>query len=62
MPRAWRGLWIENEYLRALVLPEIGGRIHILQDKTNGYDLIYRQDVIKPALVGLAGAVDQRRH
>ncbi len=53
--RAWRGIWIENEYLRALVLPEIGGRIHVLQDKTNGYDLIYRQDVIKPALVGLAG-------
>lgn len=55
VPRAWRGVWIENEYLSALVLPEIGGRIHILQDKTNGYDLIYRQDVIKPALVGLAG-------
>lgn len=53
--RPWRGIWIENAYLRALVLPEIGGRIHILQDKTNGYDLIYRQDVIKPALVGLAG-------
>jgi hypothetical protein len=53
--RSWRGIWIENEFLRALVLPEIGGRIHVLQDKTNGCDLIYRQDVIKPALVGLAG-------
>ena len=38
-----------------MVLPEIGGRIHVLQDKTNGYDLIYNQPVIKPALVGLAG-------
>lgn len=55
VPRKWKAIWIENEYLRALVLPEIGGRIHVLQDKTNGYDLIYRQDVIKPALVGLAG-------
>lgn len=53
--REWKAIWIENEFLRALVLPEIGGRIHILQDRTNGYDLIYRQDVIKPALVGLAG-------
>lgn len=52
---SWKGVWIENEYLRVLVLPEIGGRIHALQDKTNGYDLIYRQAVIKPALVGLAG-------
>ena len=27
----------------------------MFQDKTNGYDLIYHQPVIKPALVGLAG-------
>lgn len=53
--RKWRAVWIENEFLRALVLPEIGGRIHAIQDKTNGYDLIYNQPVIKPALVGLAG-------
>jgi tetratricopeptide (TPR) repeat protein len=53
--RKWKAIWIENEFIRALVLPEIGGRIHILQDKTNGYDTIYRQPVIKPALVGLAG-------
>ena len=27
----------------------------MLQDKTNEYDFFYRQRVIKPALVGLAG-------
>lgn len=54
--RPWRAVWLENEYLRAMVLPELGGRVHVLQDKTNGYDLIYRQAVIKPALVGLAGS------
>ena len=53
--RKWKAIWIENEFIRAMVLPEIGGRIHVLQDKTNGYDTIYRQPVIKPALVGLAG-------
>ncbi len=53
--REWQALWIENEFLRVLVLPEIGGRIHAILDKTNGYDLIYNQPVIKPALVGLAG-------
>ncbi len=53
--RKWKAIWIENEFIRAMVLPEIGGRIHVLQDKTNGYDLIYNQPVIKPALVGLAG-------
>jgi len=51
----WKAVWIENQFIRAMVLPEIGGRIHVLQDKSNGYDLIYRQQVIKPALVGLAG-------
>lgn len=55
VPHAWRAIWIENEFLRVLILPEIGGRIHRLVDKTNGYDLIYHQPVIKPALVGLAG-------
>ena len=53
--RAWKAIRIENEFLRVLVLPELGGRIHAIQDKTNGYDLIYNQTVIKPALVGLAG-------
>ncbi len=54
-PRKWKAIWIENEFLRVLVLPEIGGRIHRVLDKTNRYDLIYYQPVIKPALVGLAG-------
>src|SRR5512140_96754 len=45
--RAWTAVWIENEFIRAMVLPELGGRIHVLQDKTNGYDLIYNQPVIK---------------
>jgi tetratricopeptide (TPR) repeat protein len=53
--RKWKAVWLENEFIRVLVLPEIGGRIHAIQDKTNGYDLIYNQHVIKPALVGLAG-------
>ena len=53
--RKWKAIWIENEFIRAMVLPEIGGRIHVLQDKTNGYDVLYNQPVIKPALVGLAG-------
>ncbi len=55
VPREWDVVYLENPYLRVMILPEIGGRIHAIEDKTNGYDLIYRQRVIKPALVGLAG-------
>ena len=54
--RAYRALWLENEYLKISVLPEIGGRIFTAQDKTNGYDFFYRQRVIKPALIGMLGA------
>jgi tetratricopeptide (TPR) repeat protein len=51
----WQAVHIENAYLRLMILPQIGGRIHVGLDKTNGYDFFYRQNVIKPALVGLAG-------
>ncbi|MDF9826476.1 tetratricopeptide (TPR) repeat protein [Ereboglobus sp. PH5-10] len=47
---------LENEFVRLEMLPEIGGRIFLGQDKTNNdYDFFYKQTVIKPALVGLAG-------
>ena len=51
----WRAIHIENEFVRLMILPEIGGRIHTGYDKMTGYDFFYRQNVIKPALVGLAG-------
>src|ERR1019366_2337422 len=51
-----RSVRLENEFVRLVMLPEIGGRVLRGQDKTNrDYDFFYRQDVIKPALVGLAG-------
>ncbi|MFC1537336.1 DUF5107 domain-containing protein [Gemmatimonadota bacterium] len=54
--RTYRALWVENEYVKALVLPEIGGRLHGAQDKTNGYQFFQNQRTIKPGLVGMAGA------
>lgn len=53
--RTWQAVHLENEYLRLMIMPELGGRIHVGYDKINGYDFFYRQNVIKPALVGLAG-------
>ena len=54
--RTYNALYVENEYVRALVLPELGGRLHGAQDKTNAYQFLYDQKVIKPGLVGLTGA------
>ncbi|MCP1428599.1 tetratricopeptide (TPR) repeat protein [Microbacterium foliorum] len=53
--REWDAVHLENEYVRLVVLPELGGRIHVGYDKTSDYDFFYRNNVIKPALVGLAG-------
>ncbi|MFD6177039.1 MULTISPECIES: DUF5107 domain-containing protein [unclassified Isoptericola] len=54
-PRLWQAIHLENEWLRLMILPELGGRIHVAYDKRAGYDIFYRNNVIKPALVGLAG-------
>jgi tetratricopeptide (TPR) repeat protein len=55
VPHTWAAVFLENEFLSVMILPELGGRIHRVTDKTNGYDLVYHQPIIKPALVGLAG-------
>ena len=54
--KTYKAAYLENEYIKVCVLPEIGGRILSAKDKTNGYDFIYRQHVIKPALIGMLGA------
>jgi len=53
--RTWDAIFLNNGLVEVMLLPEIGGRVHALTDLTNGYEAIYRQHVIKPALVGLGG-------
>ncbi len=48
-------IWIENEYIKVMVLPELGGRIQMAYDKIAKRHFVYYNHVIKPALVGLAG-------
>jgi tetratricopeptide (TPR) repeat protein len=50
-----RVVFLENRYLKLMVMPGLGGRIQYAYDKTNDYPFIYHNRVIKPALVGLAG-------
>lgn len=54
--RTYRAVYLENRYVQLCILPEIGGRIFSALDKTNSYDFVYRQHVIKPALIGMLGA------
>lgn len=53
--KEYQCIWLENDFLKIMVLPELGGRIQRAYDKTNRYDFVYYNRVIKPALVGLAG-------
>ncbi|MEK4073263.1 MULTISPECIES: DUF5107 domain-containing protein [Paenibacillus] len=53
--KSYRLVILENEYVRIEMMPELGGRIYRALDRTNNYDFVYYNRVIKPALVGLAG-------
>ncbi|MDC0935715.1 DUF5107 domain-containing protein, partial [Pirellulales bacterium] len=53
--QTYDAVFLENEYLKIMVLPELGGRVQMALDKTNDYHFVYYNRVIKPALVGLAG-------
>ena len=49
-------LMLENEFLEIAILPALGGKIWYARDKRNGYDFFYRNNVIKPALIGVLGS------
>lgn len=53
--KEYKAVYLENKYLKVMILPELGGRIQRAYDKTNDYDFVYYNHVIKPALVGLLG-------
>ncbi len=54
-PHEWNVVFLENEYLKVMVMPELGGRIQMAYDKIKERHFVYYNHVIKPALVGLLG-------
>ncbi|MCF8225482.1 MAG: DUF5107 domain-containing protein [Bacteroidales bacterium] len=54
--REYDMVFLENEYIKVELLPEIGGRLFGALDKTNNHDFLYKQHVIKPGLIGMLGA------
>ena len=53
--KAYQAVYIENEYIKVMILPELGGRVQMAYDKIRQRHFIYYNQVIKPALVGLLG-------
>jgi tetratricopeptide (TPR) repeat protein len=54
--KTYHVVYMENEFVKIGILPEIGGRLFSAVDNTNNYNFIYSQHVVKPALIGLIGA------
>ena len=54
--REYTLLTLENEYIELGILPELGGKIWYANDKKNGYAFFYKNNVVKPALIGVLGS------
>ena len=52
----WKTLVLENEYIELGVTPDIGGKLYYATDKTNNYHFIYKNTVVRPSNIGMAGA------
>jgi len=54
--RKYKALFLENEYLKVTCLPELGGRLHSVLDKTEGKETFHVNRVIKPSMIAMRGA------
>ena len=52
----WRAIYLENEYLKCSVLPDIGGHIYTCIDKISGKPMFYANPSIKKAAISNRGA------
>jgi tetratricopeptide (TPR) repeat protein len=53
---AWRTIYLENEYLKCSVLPDIGGHLYTCTDKVSGKSMFYANPSIKKAAIAYRGA------
>lgn len=54
--RTYKALFLENEYLKVTCLPELGGRLHSVFDKTENKETFHLNRVIKPGMIAMRGA------
>jgi len=52
----YKAIYLENEYLRITCLPELGGRLHSVFDKTTNREMFHKNSVIKPSMIAMRGA------
>jgi tetratricopeptide (TPR) repeat protein len=51
----WRAIFLENEYLKCSVLPDLGGHLYTCFDKIDGKPMFYANPSIKKANIGYRG-------
>jgi tetratricopeptide (TPR) repeat protein len=51
-----RAVYLENEYLKCSVLPDIGGHVYTCLDKISGQPMFYANSSLKKADIGYRGA------
>ncbi len=54
--KSYKAVYLENEYLKVTVLPELGGHVYAIFDKTASRDVLYTNHVVKYAMVAIRGA------
>jgi Flp pilus assembly protein TadD len=52
----WRAIYLENEYLKCSVLPDLGGHLYTCLDKISGKPMFYANPSIKKAAIAYRGA------
>ncbi|MDR1682701.1 MAG: DUF5107 domain-containing protein [Candidatus Symbiothrix sp.] len=52
---SYHSIHVENQYIDLSIMPALGGRIYYANDKTNGYNYLYHNHVVKPSLIGMVG-------
>lgn len=53
--KEYEAIYLENPFVKIMILPELGGRVHMAWDKIAKRHFVYYNHVVKPALVGLTG-------
>ena len=54
--RTYKAFFLENEYLKVTCLPDLGGRLHSVFDKTTNQEMFHTNQVIKPGMIAMRGA------
>ena len=55
-PKVWKTAVLENEYLKATFIPDLGGRLWSLYDKEKKRDLLTENPVVKPGNLAICNA------